>query len=334
MQCPKEHPKERKDLEQLLTLYVCDELEAEERAALEQHAAGCAACAAAIEAERRVLELMVSRENQEPSAVLLAQCRSELAEALDDLPAPVPVWQRWTAWMRPSRWFALRPALSAVALVLVGVIVGNVAPGMLLAPPDHDPSVAERVQGLGDRDLRNFDVSGVSLVSTGSGGMPVVSLQGRTERPIEFMGSPADADVRRALLFVVQNGQRFDTGVRLESIEALRVVSDDEEVRRTLCHAARNDRAVGVRLKALEALREMSTDADVRQTLLDALLRDENPGVRAEAINALRALARSGESIDRRLVEVLRDRMERDPSTYVRLQSAAAIRDLGPRAEY
>ncbi|HEX9759805.1 MAG TPA: HEAT repeat domain-containing protein [Candidatus Acidoferrales bacterium] len=325
---------ENKDLEHLLTLYVCDELEAEERAAVEQHVAGCAACAAALAAERGVLELMASRENEEPSAVLLAQCRSELAEALDDLPAPVPVWQRWTAWMRPSRWFALRPALSAVALVLMGVIVGNVAPAMLLAPPVHDPAVAERVQGLGDRDLRNFDVSGVSLVSSGAAGMPVVSFQGRTERSIEFTGSPADVDVRHMLMFVVQNGQRFNTGVRLESIEALRVVSGDEDVRRTLCHAARNDRAVGVRLKALEVLREMSADADVRQTLLDALLRDENPGVRAEAINALRALAQSGAGVDRRMVEVLRDRMERDPSTYVRLQSAAAIRDLGPRAEY
>jgi hypothetical protein len=31
---------------------------------------------------------------------------------------------------------------------------------------------------------------------------------------------------------------------------------------------------------------------------------------------------------------VLRERMEKDPNAYIRLQSAAAIRDLGPRAKF
>jgi hypothetical protein len=32
---------------------------------------------------------------------------------------------------------------------------------------------------------------------------------------------------------------------------------------------------------------------------------------------------------DDHMVSVLRDRMQNDPNTYIRLQSAAAIRDLG-----
>jgi hypothetical protein len=34
------------------------------------------------------------------------------------------------------------------------------------------------------------------------------------------------------------------------------------------------------------------------------------------------------------MLEVLRERVQKDPSTYIRLQSAAAIRDLGPREKY
>jgi HEAT repeat protein len=89
-----------------------------------------------------------------------------------------------------------------------------------------------------------------------------------------------------------------------------------------------------VRLRALEALRGFEQDDNVRQTLLDALLEDSNPGVRVEAINALRGLAEKGTLDDPRLVNVLRDRMQRDPNNYIRMQSAAAIRQLGPRGVY
>jgi hypothetical protein len=34
------------------------------------------------------------------------------------------------------------------------------------------------------------------------------------------------------------------------------------------------------------------------------------------------------------MIAVLRDRMQKDPNTYIRLQSAAAIRDLGPREKF
>jgi hypothetical protein len=50
-----------------------------------------------------------------------------------------------------------------------------------------------------------------------------------------------------------------------------------------------------------------------------------------EAINELRDMAAKGQVVsDDHMISVLRDRSEKDPSTYIRLQSAAAIRDLGP----
>ena len=65
------------------------------------------------------------------------------------------------------------------------------------------------------------------------------------------------------------------------------------------------------------------------------LLVDDNPGVRVEAINALRAIAdRSEAQPDGELVNVLRDRMQHDSNSYIRMQSAAAMRKLGPRAQF
>jgi hypothetical protein len=37
---------------------------------------------------------------------------------------------------------------------------------------------------------------------------------------------------------------------------------------------------------------------------------------------------------DDHMLAVLRERMKKDPSTYIRLQSAAVIRDLGPRQKF
>ena len=81
--------------------------------------------------------------------------------------------------------------------------------------------------------------------------MPVQRV--RTEQPLVVVGSVDDADVRRVLTYVVANGERFDPGVRLDCLDALKARSDDEQVRRALVAAARKDQNAAVRLKALEA---------------------------------------------------------------------------------
>ena len=109
-----------------------------------------------------------------------------------------------------------------------------------------------------------------------------------------------------------------------------------------------------MRMKALESLRVAASDDDVRQALLDALEHDGNPGVRVEAVNVLVGSLQRGdaeesapepdnarpqvapvrsedeESVDR-VVRVLQQLQRRDPNRYVRLRSAAALRQIGPR---
>ena len=69
--------------------------------------------------------------------------------------------------------------------------------------------------------------------------------------------------------------------------------------------------------------------------MLDALVNDQNPGVRVEAMNTLRDMAARGEiDSDSHVLAVLRDRMKKDPNTYIRIQSAAALRDLEPAQKF
>jgi hypothetical protein len=145
-----------------------------------------------------------------------------------------------------------------------------------------------------------------------------------------------DSDVKHGLINALLDNRRFDPDIRLDAVDLLRVRSDDPEVRAALCQAVRTDQNAAVRLQALQALSESAGAPDqVRQALLDALVNDQNPGVRVEAMNSLRDLAEQGRiESDSKMLDVLRTRMQKDPNTYIRLQSAATLRDLEPSSKF
>ncbi len=157
----------------------------------------------------------------------------------------------------------------------------------------------------------------------------------KSQQPVTVEGTVDDDNVKSVLLNVLGGGERFCPDIRLDAVECLRTRSNDPQVRAALCQAVRKDRNAAVRLKALEALDGAGSQEMVRQTLLDALVEDQNPGVRIEAVNALRDMAAKGQmDSDGHTADVLRERMQKDPNTYIRLQSAAAIRDIGPREKF
>ena len=343
------------EMERLLLFYACDELEAGERRRVEEHADACAACADALERERKWVEAFAAQavrpEEMAASGALLTRCRAELAEALDEQAERWQPGRRLADIFRPARWIVPHPGWSAAALVLAGVLAGQMIPHFIARRPamtSQAPAMTVTGNSLNDRDLRNVAVSGVnwlpaSTASTGSGAAlagPEVELTLSAEKPMVMRGTLDDSDVKRVLLYVVENSdERFNSGVRLDSMEVLRTRSNDEEVRRVLCNAARRDRNPGVRLKAMEALRNSGQDDRVRQALLDALLYEDNPGVRIEAIGALRVMAENSEALpklrqDTRAVRVLQDLMRNDRNKFVRMQSAAAVRQIGPRETF
>ena len=348
-----------KDVAPLLLFYACDEVSDKERRQIEAHVAKCAACAAQLAEARGLQEVMAaapqSADELDSSGILLAQCRSELAESLDDFSAP-PVEEHWRpfGWLR--RWMALRPAWSGALLVLFGILVGTqMVPWLqngnnvngqamnVMARPRFTPEQLDKMSFSG------FNISPSSDSAPG-----IVRLQLNAEQPVEISGSVDDSDMRQLLTYVVENGERFDDGQRLDCLEALKAASRDQQVRRALIAAARKDQNPAVRMKALESLRAGAADDDVRQALLDALEHDANPGVRVEAVNVLVGSLRHGgteemapeetysspvvspsgpeedQSVER-VVRVLEQLQHRDPSRYVRLRSAAALRQIGPR---
>jgi len=349
------------DVAPLLVFYACDEVSDKERKQIEAHVAICAACAAQLAEENHLQEAMVAAmrpaDELDASGILLSQCRSELAEALDDLSAP-PIQEHWRpfGWLR--RWMALRPAWSGALLVLFGIVVGTqVVPWVQNGNRGDASGQAMNVTAKPPftRDqLDNMAIAGVNFSPSSDAGAPNVQVHLSAEQPMILTGPADDGDMRSVLTYVVENGERFDAGVRLDCLEALKAASRDQQVRQALITASRKDQNPAVRMKALESLRDAASRDDVRQALLDALEHDANPGVRVEAVNVLVGSVQHGEAAETapepddskqlvkpgsqetdpslaRVVRVLQQLQRRDPSPYVRVRSAAALRQIGPR---
>jgi hypothetical protein len=351
------------DVAPLLVFYACSEVDAQEREEIDAHLAACAVCAKQLDEELTFQTAFCgasqAADQLDPSGALLAQCRSELSEQLDDLSAP-PVRPHWVPFGWVRRWMALRPAWSAAFLILLGLGVGIQMSPWFAARDGGSASGNEMDQAvnvmstprLTDEDLSKMAVAGINFSPAADAAPGTLQLQVRTEQPMEVVGNVDDADVRRVLTYVVANGERFDPGVRLDCLDALRTRTGDAEVRSALLAAARKDQNPAVRMKALEALRDSADDQAVRETLLETLRHDANPGVRVEAVNLLvrslegeslegadvsvepqtpEAGALSGPPSVERVVRALEDLQRRDPNRYVRLRSAAALRQISPR---
>jgi anti-sigma factor RsiW len=344
------------DIESLAVLSACDELDADARAALDAHLAQCPACAAVVVREGRLQQAIASldqpADSLDRSGLLLAQCRSGLAESLDDKQARANR-SSWASIFSPVAWWGglrhtliYHPAMSMTVLVVAGFLAGVAGQRLGVAPPlavathtvvamgSASPNLSHPTK-ITDEQLRSAGSAHVAWVTPSGSRTPSVDVELMSPTPMSIVGAPDDADVQRALTFLIENGQRFEPDVRLDSLDVLGTRAADPDVRRTLCAAARLDRNPVVRIKALKALQGFEQDPAVRAALLDALESDANSGVRVEAIHILRAALQSEGGSgspgapDPQTVDVLRDRLRNDPNPIVRQQSGAALRELG-----
>jgi hypothetical protein len=343
----------------LLVFYSCGETSEHENGLIETHLAVCSACAVQLAEEyglhKSLMEALQASEQSDAGGILLSQCRSELAEALDDLSAP-PLQERWQplGWLRRS--MAMHPVLNGALLVLVGVALGAQLLPWISARLDSNSS-GQTVNVSPSRrftqdQLSKMAVAGINLAPSSDGAPGTLQVHVRTEEPLVLSGSVDDPDLRSVLTYVLENGDQTDAGVRMDCLDALRARNADLDVRRALLFAARKDQNPAVRMKALESLRDAAADQAVRETLIDALEHDANPGVRVEAVNLLvRSLERDAldasnrvepaiapEGVERPLdpsmehvVRTLQELQRSDPNNYVRLRSAAALRQIGTR---
>jgi len=370
-------PRECAEISALLVFYACGEVSATEKEQVAGHLAVCTDCSEQLAQEHLLLESLTEitrpADAVDVTGLLLAQCRSELAEKLDDLAAPIQK-ERWQPFGWVRRWMALRPVWSGAALVVFGVVLGTqLLPWLQTANDVAGPAVnVLAAPKLTDEQLSKMAVSGIRFSPAQGAAGEDIQLHLNAEQPMELSGNVNDSDVRRVLMYMADNGERFDTGVRLDCLDVLKSRVDDAQVRRVLISAARKDPNAAVRIKALESLRDSADDATVHETLLGILAHDASPGVRIEAVNLLvhsleqdagngagaeesavtpeggsdakhadatpgtavveTSIQTSAETSLASTIRALTELQQKDPSRDVRLRSAAALRQIGARS--
>lgn len=300
--------------EENLSLYPYDELPAEDRRALEEHLAGCAACRKYLEETERLHKQLAERPVAEATPLLLARCRMALDEALDKETAPGwrHLFEHWFVGFGkavPSR------AAVAATLVILGFGLGwELRPRAAAPPVNGNPNISEGNLAPGDLRINN-----ISQVPTANeNGKVRISVDADHHMTLE--GSLDDPRIRQVLVNAVKD---YDNpGIRHDSLECLRSNPRNPSVRDALLYAMQNDPNAGLRLDALQAAEELDWTPEVRQAFLTALEKDKNPGVRVAAVDVLT------EHADDSILPSLEKLATSDPNRYVRLKSLAALRRL------
>jgi len=258
------------------------------------------------------------RPKLEPSAALLAECRSELSETLESQPAHgTGRWARW-AWLKRIALPGSFPRLEwqaglAVLLISVG-FSGGTAWTKWQASRNSDAAAPINVANIANIDSINTRPDGGLDIAVDTLNRRVVS------------GASSDPRIQQLLVAALRN---YNSGIRLDSIEMLKGRTQDDAIRAALVTLLRNDRNPGVRLKAVESLRGFEADALVRSALLEAAVRDNNPAVRIEAIDQL------AKRRDQAVILTLQQLAEQDPNTFIRMKSANRLREWNaPEATY
>lgn len=315
-----EKRKKCKHDEQALVLYHYDELNAEERAAVEAQLELCASCRAVLAELDLVQQAIPARPALEPEEDTLKALRSTL---VSNLPEPRPSLRRqatagWNElrWMQPAS-LALRLAVAAV-LVAVGFLLGRRPSGSTEAIEDL---ALARAPVQAEHGTISPAFAGVQSVEfdPASG---TVEIQYNTVNEVAVRGLPGDAAVQalleQALLDDTNPVARLYAAKALQAAPSTQAAPDSQLVA-ALTFLLENERNEGIRLQAIEALRTLYRQTPLstaaRQSLLNVLLHDENSALRIEALELLTERARASQELATYL-----DAVREDPNDFIRLQ--------------
>jgi anti-sigma factor RsiW len=295
-------------VQQNITLYLYNELADDARHELEQHIARCSDCAVELSAQQQFQGAMSALPVEEVSPSFLAAARMKLQESLEQVQPRRSWYHRFSfdpsTWMRQVRF---SPALASV-IFLMGFGGGI---GAMYQMSSKAPLASPAMQATTPAEA---SISGITSIQRDPN-TNQVKVQYDKVMPESVQGMVTDPKIQDLLLYAAKSNE--NSGVRLNSVDALKGKSDDPRVRETLTYSLRYDSNPGVRLQALEGLSPLvKDDIRVRNAVLEALLNDSNLGVRSGALHSLEPV-KADSSVRMALQQLAKE----DPSEYIRHES-------------
>jgi hypothetical protein len=207
-------------------------------------------------------------------------------------------------------------ALGGIATLALGIFIGHriFAPSVPLLPDAQLIPADARIA-----NLKFLDTKGPS---------DAVEFTFDAVQPVKMRGSVNDPVIQKVLTHAMLNDA--NPGVRLRALNVVaspRTEQPDREIKAALILTLSSDPNAGVRKEALIALQRYPPDEAIKNALLNTLLTDKNPGLRVAAINGLDSLRAHGQSADQSVLNALKDRMQSDENTYIRLRAKTTLQE-------
>jgi hypothetical protein len=300
-----------------LHLLVLDELDPSDRPVLEDHLRTCYNCRDEIARLRKFYGLL---KDFEPAVRfddnLLKEARQQLREALRrerSRPSFLEtIEERLSTFVAPR----YQIALGAVATIALGIFIGH----RIFTPSAPLSQEAQLIPA----DPRITNVKFLDSIE----GSDVVEFTFDAVQPVKMRGSVNDPGIQKVLTHAMLNDA--NPGVRLRALNVVaapRAKQPDKEIKAALILTLRTDPNAGVRKEALMALQQYPPDEAIKNALLNTLMTDRNPGLRIAAINGLDSMRVHGQSVDQSVLNALKDKMQSDDNTYIRLRARTVLQE-------
>ena len=304
-----------------LCLLVLNELDEHSQMRVREHLQSCSECRLLHDDLIRLRAELPAAAGSVDAERLLVSARAELMRTIRASSAQ-PLWSERLGEMIfgfPAQPY--RTALGGVAVLAVGMLIGRT---WLPVTGGVVPSLSPTPDGGANPETR---ITNVRFHPSPDGGN-VVEVQYDELTPVRIRGTLQEPAIQKAVVRALVADD--NPGVRLRAVATLSAPASsgpDREIKAALILALKSDPNAGVRKQALTALRRLPYDDEIKNAFIYLLIHDQNPGLRVDAINSLDSLAGRSVATDRALLDVLREKAERDENTYVQWRARAVLRE-------
>ncbi len=296
--------------DELIQLYLYDEIDEANKKILEQHLKSCTECNAQLEELNKMFKKFKENDNNESDDKLLFEARAELRGYLRAQKNKTSIADKLIQILSS---LTIKPggiAFGGAAVLLVGFFLGY----MIL----KTPTVNNSEEGLNFNSLTKIQNINFLDPDPNDG---VVEFTYESVKSGRIKGNINDSQVQELLTYAMLNEK--NPGTRLNSINVINASNQpqkDDELKSVLISVAKFDNNPGVRREALKSLNELTVDKEIKDALIYVLLNDTSAGIRIEAINSLMEASKKGVKLDETDLTTLKNKIELDENNYVRYQ--------------
>jgi hypothetical protein len=311
---------------EMLQLYLYDELSVEDKRRVESMLSESDEYRAELEDLKKLHRTLAEYKPVKAVERILADARNELRVALR-AERSRPSWsERFSEFLADSVFAQYKIALGSVATVAIGFVLGYAVFST------HTPEISplfQQASGSSVVDQSEPQFVNVRFINQDDKGTVELTFDAVT--PMHIRGSINDPRITTILARALVNER--NPGVRLRTVSTISdqtkiQPSTEKEVKASLIAVLKYDQNPGVRKEALKALQKFPVDDNIIEAILYVLKNEKNTGMRIAAINFLDFSKLSGQSVDKDLLSMLKERMQTDDNNYIRIRGNAAFQEV------